>query len=188
MGECKDLLLFGNVSKYVCGQPNSGACQHVAYIPFLPDSFQDFATYFCSKWSTQKTDLMTHCWQELMHGVWKFLQDKDFIHAYKSGMLVKCVDGIECQVYPQIFTYFMDYPEKWFFFSFYYKWILNLILLIESCLPLYETRVFTLVLNASFQNQNLTRLAWSMTVNFSLKMFAHTCSTLFKLPRMQFTS
>jgi Plavaka transposase len=23
-------LLFGNVSKYICGQPKSGACQHVA--------------------------------------------------------------------------------------------------------------------------------------------------------------
>ena len=54
-------LLFGNVSKYIRGQPNLGACQHIAYIPSLPDSFQDFATSFCSKWGTQKTDLMTHC-------------------------------------------------------------------------------------------------------------------------------
>ena len=54
-------FLFGNVSKYIHGQPNSGACQHVAYIPSLPDSFQDFATSFCSKWGTQKRDLMTHC-------------------------------------------------------------------------------------------------------------------------------
>jgi hypothetical protein len=47
-------LLFGNVSKYVRGQPSLGACQHVAYIPSLPDSFQDFGTSFCSKWGTQK--------------------------------------------------------------------------------------------------------------------------------------
>ena len=105
-------LLFGNVSKYIRGQPNSGACQHVAYIPSLPDLFQDFATHFCSKWGTQKTDLMTHCRRELMHGVWKFLLDEDFIHAYEYGMVVKCVDGVERRVYPRFFTYSADYPEK----------------------------------------------------------------------------
>ena len=105
-------LLFGNVSKYIRGRPNSGACQHVAYIPSLPDSFQDFATSFCSKWGTQKADLMTHCRRELMHGVWRFLLDDDFIHAYKYGMVVKCVDGNERRVYPRFFTYSADYPEK----------------------------------------------------------------------------
>jgi Plavaka transposase len=105
-------LLFGNISKYICGQPNSGACQHVAYIPSLPDSFQDFAASFCSKWGTQKKDLMTHCRRELMHGIWKFLLDEDFIHAYKYGMVVKCADGIERRVYPRVFTYSADYPEK----------------------------------------------------------------------------
>ena len=106
-------LLFGNVSKYICGQPNLGACQHIAYIPSLPDSFQDSATHFCSKWSTQKTDCMMHCPWELMHGIWKFLLDKDFIHTYKYEMVVKCVDGIKCWVYPRFFTYSGDYP---FFF------------------------------------------------------------------------
>jgi len=105
-------LFFGNVSKYIRGQPNSGACQHIAYIPSLPDSFQDFAASFCSKWGTQKRDLMTHCRRELMHGVWKFLLDADFIQAYKYGMVVKCADGIERRVYPRFFTYSADYPEK----------------------------------------------------------------------------
>jgi Plavaka transposase len=105
-------LLFGNVSKYIRGQPNSGACQHVAYIPSLPDSFQDFAASFCRKWGTQRTDIMTHCRRELMHDVWRFLLDEDFIRAYKYGMVVKCVDGIERRVYPRFFTYSADYPEK----------------------------------------------------------------------------
>jgi len=105
-------LLFGNASKYIRGRPNSGACQHVAYIPSLPDSFQDFAASFYSKWGTQKKDLMTHCRRELMHGVWKFLLDEDFIHAYKYGMVVKCADGIKRRLYPRFFTYSADYPEK----------------------------------------------------------------------------
>ncbi|KAF9463410.1 hypothetical protein BDZ94DRAFT_1130921, partial [Collybia nuda] len=105
-------VLFGNISKYIRGQPNSGACQHVAYIPSLPDSLQDFASSFFSKWGTQKKDLMTHCRRELMHGVWKFLLDDDFIHAYKYGMVIKCADGIDRRVYPRFFTYSADYPEK----------------------------------------------------------------------------
>ena len=47
-----------------------------------------------------KKDLMTHCRRELMHGVWKFLLDEDFIHAYKYGMVVKCADGIKRRLYP----------------------------------------------------------------------------------------
>lgn len=106
-------LLFGNISKYIRGQPNSGACQHVAYIPSLPDSFHDFASSFCDKWGTQKKGILTHCRRELMHGVWRILLDEDFIHAYKYGMVVKCaLDGIERRVYPRFFTYSADYPEK----------------------------------------------------------------------------
>ena len=54
-------LPFGNISKYIHGQLNSGTCQHVTYIPSLPNSFQDFASLFFSKWDTQKKDLMMHC-------------------------------------------------------------------------------------------------------------------------------
>ena len=82
------------------------------HIPSLPDSFQDFAASFYSKWGTQKRGLMTHCRRELMHGVWKFLLDADFIHAYKFGMVVKCADDIERRVYPRFLTYSADYPEK----------------------------------------------------------------------------
>lgn len=105
-------LLFGNISKYIRGQPNSGACQHIAYIPSLPDSFEDFAASFFSKWGTQKQDLMTHCRRELMHQIWKFLLDDDFVHAYKYGMVITCADGIKRRVYPRFFTYSADYPEK----------------------------------------------------------------------------
>ena len=104
--------LFSGISKYIRSRPNSGACQHIAYIPSLPDSFQDFAASFCRKWGTQKKDILTHCRRELIHGVWKFLLDDDFVHAYKYGMVVKCADGIERRVYPRFFTYSADYPEK----------------------------------------------------------------------------
>jgi hypothetical protein len=105
-------VLFSGISKYIRSRPNSGACQHIAYIPSLPDSFQDFAASFCRNWGTQKKDILTHCRRELIHGVWKFLLDDDFVHAYKYGMVVKCADGIERRGYPRFFTYSADYPEK----------------------------------------------------------------------------
>ncbi|PPQ84255.1 hypothetical protein CVT26_011861, partial [Gymnopilus dilepis] len=105
-------MFLGNLSKYIRAQPNSGACQHVAYIPSLPDSFQDFMSSFHVKWGTQKKDILTHCRRELMHAVWKHLLDDAFLYAYKYGMVIRCADGVERRVYPRIFTYSADYPEK----------------------------------------------------------------------------
>jgi len=103
---------FGNLSKYARCQPTSGATKHVAYIPSLPDSLQDHLKSFHQKWDTQHKDILTHCCRELMHSVWSFLLDKDFQHAYKHGIVVQGQDWIERHVYPWIFTYSADYPEK----------------------------------------------------------------------------
>ena len=47
-----------------------------------------------------------------MHGSWNIILDDDFIHACTYGIVVMCIDGIERRVYPRIFTYSADYPEK----------------------------------------------------------------------------
>ena len=81
-------MLFGNLSKYIQSQPNSGAMKHLAYIPLLPDSLQDQLKSFHQKWDTQHKDVLAHCRWELMHAVWKFLLDDEFLHAYTYGMVV----------------------------------------------------------------------------------------------------
>ena len=48
----------------------------------------------------------------MFHAVWNILLDNDFIEAYKNGIVVKCFDGIYRCIYPRIFTYSADYPEK----------------------------------------------------------------------------
>ena len=48
-----------------------------------------------------------------MHAIWSFLLDNDFLHAYTYGIIIQCIDGIERHVYPRIFTYSSDYPEKY---------------------------------------------------------------------------
>ena len=88
-------LLFGNLSKYVRCQPNSGATKHLAYIPQLPDLLQDKLKSFHYKWGTQQVDILTYCRWELMQAVWKILLDDEFIHVSTYGMVVRCWDGIE---------------------------------------------------------------------------------------------
>jgi hypothetical protein len=38
--------------------------------------------------------------------------DDEFLHAYEHGVVLECIDGIRRRVYPRIFTYSADYPEK----------------------------------------------------------------------------
>jgi hypothetical protein len=39
--------------------------------------------------------------------------DDQFIEAYQHGIVIHCVDGVWRRVYPRIFTYSADYPEKY---------------------------------------------------------------------------
>ena len=55
----------------------------------------------------------------------------------------------------------------------------ELILLKEFYLPPYGPKVFALALGVSFRNQNLTKLARNVTVNFGFEMFVHICLTMF---------
>jgi hypothetical protein len=47
-----------------------------------------------------------------MHAIWLLLLDEKFLQAYEHGMLVKCGDGIIRRVFPRLFTYSADYPER----------------------------------------------------------------------------
>ncbi|PPR08295.1 hypothetical protein CVT24_002453, partial [Panaeolus cyanescens] len=105
-------MMLGNLSKYFRALPNSGAMHHLAYIPKLPDDFSSVASNVHAKWKTQHRDILTHCRRDLMHAVWRQLLDEDFIHAYTYGMVIMCADGVQRRVYPRIFTYSADYPEK----------------------------------------------------------------------------
>ena len=61
---------------------------------------------------SQRSTLKTHCRRELMHEVWRLLLEDNFLHAYEHGIVLTCADGVQRRVYPRIFTYSADYPEK----------------------------------------------------------------------------
>ncbi|KAG2061332.1 hypothetical protein BDR06DRAFT_1001641 [Suillus hirtellus] len=85
-------LFLGNQSKYICGKPSSFAAHHLAYIPKLSDTIQDFYHHVFGKPAT--AEMLTYCHQELMQAIWLLLMDDDFMHAYEFGIVIECLDGI----------------------------------------------------------------------------------------------
>ena len=57
--------------------------------------------------------LLTHCHRELFHAQWRILLDDKFLQAYEHGIVIACQDQVERRIYPRIFTYSADYPEKY---------------------------------------------------------------------------
>lgn len=48
-----------------------------------------------------------------MQQIWLLLLDKEFMEAYEHGILIECADGVIRRLFPRIFTYSADYPEKY---------------------------------------------------------------------------
>ncbi|KAF8196232.1 hypothetical protein K438DRAFT_1967951 [Mycena galopus ATCC 62051] len=82
---------------------------YFAYLQSLPDTVQDFIRQESKGASAQ---LLAHCRRELFHESWRLLLDDEFVEAYKHGIVLDCKDGVCRRVYPRIFTYSADYPEK----------------------------------------------------------------------------
>ncbi|QRV96106.1 patatin-like phospholipase protein [Ceratobasidium sp. AG-Ba] len=103
-------LFFGNNSKWDRRRPSSRVSEHVAYIPKISDEFQTHLQALQS--GKIQPALLSHCRREIFHFCWRVLLDDEFVRAYQDGMCVKCSDAVERRLYPRIFTYSADYPEK----------------------------------------------------------------------------
>lgn len=78
----------------------------------LPSPFKNFAGQFFGP-KKINSDFMAHCYRELAHEQWKLLLDDEFLQAYEHGIVIECCDGVTRRIYPRIFTYSADYPEKY---------------------------------------------------------------------------
>lgn len=122
-------LYFGNLTKYARSAPKSGACHLVGFLPSvsvptivlsvtliclhqLPDKVKDVLSRLPRISKSGMAALHTHCRRELFQGCWDTLLDQDFLHAYRHGIVLKCSDGVIRRIFPRIFTYSADYPEK----------------------------------------------------------------------------
>lgn len=82
------------------------------YLRQLPDNIKDILSSLPRISKTGLASLHTHCRRELFQACWEILLDTKFLYVYRHGFVVKCADGVLQRVYPRIFTYSADYPEK----------------------------------------------------------------------------
>ncbi|KAG9090779.1 hypothetical protein FRC06_000886, partial [Ceratobasidium sp. 370] len=104
-------VTFGNMSKYERCKPDSKNHYEVGFVPSLPADLQDKIRRLEGGRVIPKA-LLTHLRRELFHEMWKHLLDDEFLHAWRYGVVIQCADGITRRVFPRIFSYSADYPEK----------------------------------------------------------------------------
>lgn len=63
--------------------------------------------------SVATADVLTFLKRELVHAVWSHLLTDTFVDAYAFGIVVLCADGVTRRLFPRLFTYSADYPEKY---------------------------------------------------------------------------
>ena len=121
---------FTNLSKYLRSKPTMFAAHHLAYIPSVRGYVYSigYDTHALLVGSQLPTTL-SHAYEEkygeppsaavlrllkhdLMQKIWLLLLDDEFMDAYTHGIKLVCGDGITRCVFPRIFTYSADYPEK----------------------------------------------------------------------------
>ncbi|KAG8749084.1 hypothetical protein FRC12_013578 [Ceratobasidium sp. 428] len=104
-------LTFGNISKYERSKPSLQNHFEVGYFPTLPIDIQDQLRKLEPGRPIPKT-LLTHLRRELFHQVLLLLLDDEFLRAWRHGVVIVCADGITRRVFPRLFSYAADYPEK----------------------------------------------------------------------------
>lgn len=80
----------------------------------MPDDFRDFILD-SGEDKLPGNAFFTHCHRELFHAQWREILDDEFVHAYEHGIVMMCPDGVQRRLFPRIFTYSADYPEKYVF-------------------------------------------------------------------------
>ncbi|OSD08626.1 hypothetical protein PYCCODRAFT_1357030 [Trametes coccinea BRFM310] len=103
-------VYFLTQSKYTRGRPSVFPAHHLAYIPSLPDTLQDFYIKIYSIAATAA--VLTYLKRELIQQVWLLLLDEPFMYAYVHGLVLLCGDGIRRRLFLRFLMYAADYPEK----------------------------------------------------------------------------
>ncbi|EJF61958.1 hypothetical protein DICSQDRAFT_59433 [Dichomitus squalens LYAD-421 SS1] len=101
---------FANLSKHLRFKPSMFAAHHLAYVPSLPASLLRF--YEDTYGAPASAAVIRLLKYDLMTKVWLLLLNAEFMHAFEHGVIVVCGDGVTRRIFPRIFMYLADYPEK----------------------------------------------------------------------------
>lgn len=90
--------------------PSILTTQQVAFIPHMGSDIQEvYQKHFKIAATKHVLKYLKRC---IHNSVPDLLLDEDLLHAYEHGIIIKCSDGITRRVFPRIFVYSADYPEK----------------------------------------------------------------------------
>ncbi|KAI9056308.1 hypothetical protein FKP32DRAFT_1599040 [Trametes sanguinea] len=103
-------MYFLGQSKYVRSRPTAFCAHHIAYVPSLPDTLQDF--YMKVYGIAATAAVLTFLKRELMQAIYLLLLDDSLMYIYVHGLLLLCGDGILRRLFLRFFIYAADYPEK----------------------------------------------------------------------------
>ncbi|CDO75466.1 hypothetical protein BN946_scf184935.g2 [Trametes cinnabarina] len=103
-------VYFLTQSKYMRGRPTMFPAHHLAYIPSLPDTLQDF--YLKIYGIAATAAVLTYLKRELVQQIWLLLLDERLMYAYVHGMVLLCGDGVRRRLFLRFLMYAADYPEK----------------------------------------------------------------------------
>ncbi|KAF5348418.1 hypothetical protein D9757_014394 [Collybiopsis confluens] len=93
-----------------CSRPSAFAAHHIAYIPKL---LEDFKGWYQEQYGCTPTEaVMTFMRREIPHAIYAELFDKDFMNAYRDGIILRCGNKVTRSMFPCLFTWSADYPEK----------------------------------------------------------------------------
>ncbi|KAG8723471.1 hypothetical protein FRC09_003185 [Ceratobasidium sp. 395] len=104
-------LTFGNISKYDRCKVSNQLMQHIAYL-VKPGSAVKTQIELLTGNKAISNTFAPLIKREVVHESWKHLLDVEFVKAYQDGIPIACADGVDRRIYPRIFTYSADYPER----------------------------------------------------------------------------
>ncbi|KAG8733120.1 hypothetical protein FRC10_000416 [Ceratobasidium sp. 414] len=104
-------LTFGNISKYERSKVSNHLMEHVAYLVKMNSTTKTEIENLLGNKVISAT-LAPHIKREIFHACWMQLLDEKFVQAYGEGIPIQCTDGVDRRIYPRIFTYSADYPER----------------------------------------------------------------------------
>lgn len=70
-----------------------------------------------AKGEASSSQLTTHCRRENFHAALSRVFDREFLNAYRDGVVLQFPDHIKRRCFIRVITYAADYPEKWELFN-----------------------------------------------------------------------
>lgn len=106
--------IYGSVGNDLAGNrrvPNVFSQQWLAFFAEIGDDIQE--VYMKHFKVPASREVLSWLRRECHNATIRLLLNAEFMEAYRHGFVITCSDGIRRRIFPRIFVYSADYPEKY---------------------------------------------------------------------------